>query len=226
MKMHWVYYFGRGLTRTLLFLFSSWQVKGKENVPDKGPLLIVCNHLHLGDPPIVGASVRLKSVFMAKEELFRNRWSRFWVQNYGAFPVHRGKLDREALRQAENWIKQGVSLIMFPEGKRSSTARMQSAFPGSALIASRLGIPILPVSITGTEKFRKPSGWLRRPRVTVTIGQTFNPPLPDGKPTRAELDRLTGTIMGKIAELLPPEYHGVYARGESLSNQPSGEKRP
>jgi len=221
MKMHWVYYFGRGLARTILFLFSNWQVKGKENVPDKGPLLIVCNHLHLGDPPIVGTSIKLKSVFMAKEELFRGWWSRFWVKNFGAFPVHRGKLDREAIRQAENWVNRGFCLIMFPEGKRSSNAQMQPAFPGSALIASRLGIPVLPVSITGTEKFKKPSGWLSRPRVTVTIGQPFNPPLPDGKMTRAELDRLTRYIMGKIAELLPPEYHGVYARGNDDRNRKS-----
>ena len=219
--MHWVYYFGRGLARIILFLFSNWRIKGKENVPDKGPLLIVCNHLHLGDPPIVGASIKLKSVFMAKEELFRDRWSRFWVKNFGAFPVHRGKLDREAIRQAENWVNRGFCLIMFPEGKRSSNAQMQPAFPGSALIASRLGIPVLPVSITGTEKFKKPSGWLSRPRVTVTIRQPFNPPLPDGKMTRAELDRLTRYIMGKIAELLPPEYHGVYARGDDARDRKS-----
>ena len=112
-------------------------------------------------------------------------------------------------------------MVMFPEGTRSSNAQMQSAFPGSALIAYRLGIPVLPVSITGTEKFRKLSGWFTRPRVTVTIGKPFNPPLPNGKLNRAELVRLTDIIMGKIAELLPTKYHGVYARGENARDRES-----
>jgi 1-acyl-sn-glycerol-3-phosphate acyltransferase len=198
---------------------SSWQVKGRENVTKQGPLLIVCNHLHVVDPPIIAVSVQLKTVIMAKEELFRHRWSRFWVQNVGAFPVRRSGVDREALSQAEHWLKQGVSLIMFPEGKRSSTIQMQPAFPGSALIALRLGVPVLPVSITGTEKLREPNWWLRRPRITVNIGRPFYPPPSDGKLTRAELYQLTNSIMERIAELLPPEYRGTYVRGENAEDR-------
>ncbi len=220
--MHWIYYLGRGLTRLLLLLLTNWQVKGRENIPDRGPLLIVCNHLNVADPPIVAVSVRLKVVFMAKEELFRQRWSRFWVQNFGAFPVHRGALDREAFRQAEYWIKQGLSLIMFPEGKRSNTNQMQPAFPGSALIASRLGVPVLPVSISGTEKIGELNWWLRRPRITVNIGEPYRLTLADGKLTRVELTRLTNSIMEHIAELLPPEYQGAYAReGENAEDRES-----
>ena len=126
-----------------------------ENIPGQGALLIVANHLHLADPPIVAVSVGVKAAIMAKEELFHRWHSRFVVQNFGAFPVRRGGVDRNAIRQAEDWLRQGVSLIMFPEGKRSQTAQMQTAFPGPALIASRLGVPILPVSITGTEKLKK-----------------------------------------------------------------------
>jgi len=210
--MHWVYYFGRIIIHIIVFPIASWQVKGRENVPAQGPLLIVCNHLHLADPPIVAASIKLKAVFMAKEELFRHRWSRFWVQNFGAFPVRRRGADREALRQAERWLKQGVSLIMFPEGSRSRQSQMQPALPGAALIASRMGVPILPVGITGTEKIKGPACWLHRPRITVNIGPPFRLPPAAGKPTRAELDQLTDSIMGQVAGLLPPEYRGVYAR--------------
>lgn len=213
--MHWVYYFGRVLIRIVVFPFASWQVKGRESIPD-GPLLIICNHLHLADPPIVAASIKLKSVFMAKEELFQQWWSRFWVSNFGAFPVRRGRVDREALRQAENWVKKGVSIIMFPEGTRSKNARMQAALPGSVLIASRLGIPVLPVSITGTEKLRHLKWCLwHRPMITVNIGQPFRLPPTDGKLTRETRYQLTNFLMERIAGLLPPEYHGVYTRGEN-----------
>lgn len=222
MTMHWVYYFGRVLIRIIVFPFASWQVMGRENVPDRGPLLILCNHLHIADPPIVAASIKLKTVFMAKEEVFQQRWSRFWIKNFGAFPVRRGVMDREALRQAEHWIRQGVSLIMFPEGKRSSTGRMQAALPGVTLIASRMGVPILPVSITGTDKLRHLKWCLRhRPTVTVTIGQPFYPPEPDGKLTRERRTQLTKSIMEQIAVLLPPEYRGVYAGGENAEDRES-----
>lgn len=216
--MHWVYYFCRGLTRVILFSLSSWRVKGQENVPKGCPLLIVCNHLHAVDPPIIAVSIKSKAVIMAKEELFRNWFSRYFIRNFGCFPVRRRGMDREALRLAEHWLKQGVSLIMFPEGKRSSTIQMQSAFPGSALIASRLGVPVLPVSIAGVEKLREPFWWLRRPRITVNIGQTFCLPIANSKLTRAELVQLTDFIMRHIAELLPPEYQGRYAEGENAKD--------
>jgi 1-acyl-sn-glycerol-3-phosphate acyltransferase len=220
--MHWVYYFGRVLSRMILFTTSDWHVKGKENIPKQGPLLIVCNHLHVVDPPIVVTSIKLKTVIMAKEELFHHWFSRFFVRNFGTFPVRRRGVDREALQQAEYWLGRGVSLLMFPEGKRTSTIQMQPALHGSALIASQLGIPILPVSIIGTERLREHRWWLRRPRITVTIGQPFYPLPANGKLTRDELYQLTQSIMENIACLLPPEYRGVYAGGESASHRPPG----
>ena len=141
MRMHWVYYFGRILIHILLFPVAFLKVKGRENIPGPGPYLIVCNHLHIADPPIVGTAIKQRTVFMAKSELWENAWSRFWVENYGAFPVRRGGMDREAIRHAEKWVKRGVSIVMFPEGTRSRDAKMHTAHPGSVLLASRLGIP-------------------------------------------------------------------------------------
>ena len=215
-RMHWVYYFGRIIIHFLVFPVASWRITGQENVPSRGPVLIVCNHLHLADPPVIAASIKLKAVFMAKEELFRHWRTRFWVKNFGAFPVRRNGVDREALREAERWLKQGISLIMFPEGKRSHDSRLQTALPGAALIALRLGVPILPVSITGTEHLRNLWWAFRhRPRITVKIGQPFNPPSVDGKRTKTELGKLTETMMISIANLMPPQYHGVYSGKEN-----------
>jgi 1-acyl-sn-glycerol-3-phosphate acyltransferase len=159
---------------------------------------------------------------MAKEELFQNWWSRFWVKNFGAFPVRRQGAGREALNNAEKWLKQGVSLIIFPEGKRSGTIQMQSALTGAALIASRLGVPVLPVSITGTEELRKSDWWRHRPKITVNIGQPFYVPSADGGLTKDERYQLANSIMEHIAGLLPAEYRGVYAGGENAGHQPKG----
>jgi 1-acyl-sn-glycerol-3-phosphate acyltransferase len=209
--MHWVNHFGKVLMRVMVFPFATWKVEGRENLPASGPLLIVCNHLHLADPPMVAASLPLKCMLMAKEELWHDRWSRFWVENFGAFPVKRGGIDREAIRLAEDWLKRGMCVVMFPEGKRSYNAQMQPAQPGAVLIASRVGVPILPIAITGTEKFKR-LRWcfFHHPQVKISIGRPFSPPSPNGRLSREQRRQLIDDIMRKIAALLPAEYRGVY----------------
>jgi 1-acyl-sn-glycerol-3-phosphate acyltransferase len=219
MRMHWVYYFGRVLIHILLFPVAFLRVKGRENIPGPGPYLIVGNHNHIADPPIIGTCIKLKSVFMAKSELWDNAWSRFWVENYGAFPIHRGGVDREAIRHAEKWAKRGVSIVMFPEGTRSRNGQMQPALPGSVLLAARLGLPILPVGITGSDKLRnlKWAFW-HHPTITVNIGKPFYLPETEGKLTKEKRNKLLTIIMKHIADLLPTEYHGVYAREKNAQD--------
>lgn len=213
--MPWFYYVGRIIMRLLLLLLTRWQVKGRENIPAEGPLLVVANHLNNADPPLLGVSLNRKVVFMAKQELFRSPFSSYFVRSFGAFPVHRGQLDKRAFRQADQILAQGLALVMFPEGKRSKSGQLQPAFPGSALIALRSGAPILPVAITGTEKIKGIAWILRRPVITVNIGHPFHLPPVNSKLTKVELAKLTNFIMQRIAELLPPEYRGNYAEKET-----------
>lgn len=212
--MPWFYYVCRVIVRMLLLL-TRWQVKGRENVPSQGPLLIVANHLHLADPPLLWVSLHRKVIFMAKEELFRSRFLSYFIRGLGSFPVHRGRLDREALRQADQVFAQGLALVMFPEGMRSKSGQLRSAFRGSSLIALRSGVPILPVGIIGTEKIRGMTWLLRRPQITVNIGHPFYLPPVSSNPTKVEMAKLTNFIMRRIAELLPPEYRGDYAGKET-----------
>ena len=209
--MPWFYYVASVLVRMLLFLLTDWQVRGKDNVPGDGPVIVVANHLNLADPPILGTSLGRKAIFMAKEELFRSKLSGYFVRNFGAFPVQRKQLDRGALHQAKRVLADGMALVMFPEGSRSMNARLQPALPGSALIALRNDAPVLPVGIAGTEKFKGVAWLLRRPRITINIGRPFSLSPTGGKLTKVELARLTDSILARVAELLPPEYRGHYA---------------
>ncbi len=211
--MPWFYYVGKVIVWVLVRVLTRWQVKGKENVPRQGPLLVVSNHLHAYDPALVGISLGRVVIFMAKEELFRFRPRAYILSGLGSFPVHRGKLDRKAIRRSEQVLADGLALAMFPEGSRSPNAQLQPALSGSALIASRGGAPILPVGITGSEDIKGFFWMLRRPRVTVNIGQPFSLPLAGSKFTRNELAEHTNFIMERIAELLPPQYRGVYGGG-------------
>jgi 1-acyl-sn-glycerol-3-phosphate acyltransferase len=203
------YFIGKVLVGTFFRLFTRLQLKGRKNVPSKGGVLVVANHLNFNDPPLIGAVLGRPVVFMAKEELFRSRPLAWFLKSLGAFPVHRGRLDRKAIRQSGKVLAEGKVLVMFPEATRSPKAQLQRAFPGSALIASRRAVLILPVGIYGTERLKGP--WLfRRPKITINIGQPFSLPKAGSKLNKEELAEHTELIMRRVAELLPPEYRGVY----------------
>jgi 1-acyl-sn-glycerol-3-phosphate acyltransferase len=210
--MPWFYYVGGIIARMLLVLFTRWRVNGKENIPKEGPLLVAANHIAAADPPLLSVSLNRKVVFMAKEELFRSKFKGYFVRNFGAFPVRRGQLDTAALRQANGVLAQGLALAMFPEGGRSSDGQLQPALPGSALIATRNGVPILPAGITGTPSIKGLAWLLRRPEITVTFGQPFSLPRAKGKLTKTERSEHADLIMRRIAAVLPERQRGVYRR--------------
>jgi 1-acyl-sn-glycerol-3-phosphate acyltransferase len=143
---------------------------------------------------------------MAKEEAFKGRGGWF-IHFLGAFPVKRGEADRQSLRAAEEQLKAGRIVCIFPEGTRSKIHTLAQAHAGMGMIALRSGAPILPVAIWGSEySFKK-----FRPRIYLV----FDEPMilaPKGKKiTREDIDRATEQVMLRITSMLPPEYRGVYA---------------
>lgn len=187
-------------------------------MPQTGSLILVSNHLNNADIPLLAISFPRGIVFMAKEELFRSPggWA---VKAYGAFPVNRVTVDRTTLRIAKQILKDGKVLGIYPEGTRSRTGRLQTARSGVVLIAHESKATLLPVGIYGTEKLRGAFWWLRRPKVTVNIGKPFSLPASTAERSKEALASLTTTIMNRVAELLPPDYRGVY--GESHQNHPN-----
>ena len=200
------------LVRIIMFLYARVEVIGAENVPRRGGLIIVSNHLNNADPGMVGGFVGRRVVFMAKDEMFH--WPIFglYVRLIGAFPVRRFEADLRALRRAVQLVRRGEALVMFPEGTRSKTGSMTPGHPGTAMVALRTGAPILPVAVTGTEVVRLPSVFFRSfrlVRVRMVIGEPFF--LPSiSRPKAEDYERCTEMIMGRIAALLPPQYRGHY----------------
>lgn len=204
--MSWFYYLGRLLARTLLALLTRLHIKGRENIPREGPLLVVANHIATADPPLLAICINRKAIFMAKEELFRSRFVGYFIRSFGSFPVRRNRLDTGAIRQANSVLNKGWALIMFPEGRRSTDCRLQPALPGSALIAMHHGVPILPVGITGTEQIKNVFSLLRRPRIEVNIGPCFQLPPTENGSKKDDLTAHSALITGRIAEQLPQRY--------------------
>ena len=205
------YHTSRTAVSILFSLLTRCEVKGRENIPEQGSLLIVANHLSLADPQLLGLALDRPVRFMAKKQLFRFKPMAYFMRSLGAFPVYRGQLDRQAVRQAYHILAQGQALAMFPEGMRSRSNQLRPAFSGAALIASRSGAPVLPIGIFGSEKTERLFWLFRRPRITVNIGRTFYLPSPRSRLTKQELAELTNSLMHYIAELLPQEYRGHYS---------------
>ena len=189
-----------------------FEVVGRENVPMEGGIIVASNHLNNADPPFLARALGRPPIFMAKKEMVDKRVRGALFRAWGTFPVRRGEADRAALRAAEDVLRRGEVLLMFPEGTRSRTGSMNHAHPGTGLIALRTGAPILPIAITGTERIRWPHFFLRPRsvrRVRVVIGDPFTLPPVERITTESARDA-TEQIMRHIAALLPPEYRGVY----------------
>jgi 1-acyl-sn-glycerol-3-phosphate acyltransferase len=168
------------------------------------------------DPPLIAVSVPRKTVFASKEELFRYGFTRYFVSRFAAFPVRPGKIDMAGGRQVKELLNTNWALVVFPEGMRSQRGGMLPAFPGSASIAVRYNVPILPLGIIGTERLVGKTWFFKRPKITVNIGKPFSLPS-NGKVSGEEIKELSNTIMCRIAELLPEKYHGCYT-GRVVNN--------
>jgi 1-acyl-sn-glycerol-3-phosphate acyltransferase len=205
------------ICRPLLNILFSWEVKGRENVPLTGPLILVANHVHLLDPFFLLFSFPRWINFMAKEELFRSPFLRPWLRWAGSVSIHReGKVreKQEILKSTRNALERGLILGMFPEGGRNRDGKLSKGKPGSAVIASKTNVPILPVGIVGTDKIRGINWLWKRPGIVVNIGKPFKLPPSSSRVSKSQMQLLTTQLMREIAALLPPEYQGAYEKHE------------
>lgn len=121
---------------------------GEENIPEKGPFIVCSNHRSNFDPVILGISLNNDLSFMAKAELFKVPVLKSIIKSFGAFPVKRGKNDKESIVYAMNLLKEGKILAMFPEGTRSKEYGEPLRFKGGAALAAfKSKAPVLPAAI-------------------------------------------------------------------------------
>ena len=187
------------------------EVSGRQNL-SRGACIVVANHVNLLDSPILGISLGRKVRFMAKEELFDNGLIAFFTHQFGGFPVGKGRLDRRAGKTALEVLAGGETLVIFPEGKRSPDGKLGPAYGGAGLLASKTGVPVVPVGITGTSRLVGKMWFLRRPRIHLNIGKPFTLKYRGDTLTREVSRELSVEVMEHIAAQLPEEYRGEYGR--------------
>jgi 1-acyl-sn-glycerol-3-phosphate acyltransferase len=186
--------------------------EGFEHLPPSGPYILAANHLAFWDAPIIYALLggpRLTG-WAAEKYRYNPIWGTILRMGSGIF-IERGAVDRDALSAAVAWLRQGKVFGLAPEGTRSKTGGLARGKSGVVYIAQQAGVPIVPLAHFGTERVTRTWLRLRRPEVTVRIGQPFTLPPLGATDRSAALHEQTDLVMCHIAALLPPEYRGVYA---------------
>lgn len=198
----------KSLTRLLCRVDDAQLAK----VPDRGPLILVINHVNFLDAPILYTHLqpRLLAGF-AKAEAWDNPALGFLADLWGAIPLRRGEADMSALRQGLQALEAGHILGVAPEGTRSGDGRLQQGNPGIVLLALRSGAPLLPMACSGSELFWPNLSRLRRTDFRIYVGQSFHLDAGGNKVTRLVRQRMTDEIMYQIAALLPPSHRGIYS---------------
>jgi 1-acyl-sn-glycerol-3-phosphate acyltransferase len=216
--------FLRGLDHVLFGLLADLEVTGQQNLPSEGPLLVVINHFSFVDPAVV---VRVTPYPIEVVAGFHNPAAPFWgswiLKLWGHFPVYRGMSSVDALRAAEDILNQGGVLGIAPEGGAWAQV-LRPPRPGTAFLAARTGVPLLPIGIDGSDQISSRLRKGQRARLTVRIGEPFGPfhAIGRGRERRQQLDEIGHQIMQRIAELIPPERRGYYSDDPSIREAAKG----
>ena len=161
----------------ILHTYFRGRIYGAEKVPQSGALIAVCNHASDFDPPILSNCLRRPVSYMAKEELFKVPLLKQGIKLYGAYPVKRGASDRSAIRAAMKALENGWIAGIFLDGTRSKNGKVNNPKLGAALIAAKTQVPLIPVSLWGTEKILSKGSFIPKPvPITIRIGDVIEPP--------------------------------------------------
>lgn len=145
---------------------------GEENIPSEGSVLFVSNHQGNFDIPILLGYIEKPKAFIAKIELLKLPLIRTWMIHLKCVFMDRSDIRQslKVINQAADHLKEGYSMVIFPEGTRSKNESLGEFKPGSLKLALKAGVPIVPVAIQGSYKIMEQNGFLIKPaHVEITI---------------------------------------------------------
>lgn len=182
------------LIRIICKLFFFVKIENGDRIPQEGASILAVSHVSFWDPVVLLSCTKRPMRTMAKKELFRNKLLAVVLKMAGAFPVDRGTGDITAIKTALKALKDGKLFTIFPAGTRVKGDEAADAKAGVALIASRSGVPVIPIAMRG--------GYRLFHRVTIAVGNPMTMESTEGKkPTGDELKAFADRIMQQIESL-------------------------
>ncbi|MEO1166974.1 MAG: lysophospholipid acyltransferase family protein [Chloroflexota bacterium] len=193
----------RAIMSSFIHLSFDFNVIGIENLIEP-PFLLTSNHLHHADTPAFATAMPFEMYGVGAKKI-QHTWLGKIFSLGSVVWVEQTEAEMQTIKQMMKVVKAGHTLALYPEGHRAKRPGMLQAKEGTAFIANRRDVPIVPAAITGTHLFMKKV----RPKVTLTVGKPFK--LPSHRAKDEELKFYTEYLMCAIASMLPEDYHGFYA---------------
>jgi 1-acyl-sn-glycerol-3-phosphate acyltransferase len=192
------------------------RITGRGNVPERGPVLLVSNHLSSLDTLIIPTSAVRPVQFLIKASYFEGngmlgRFTRWFFGSIGGVPVHRvtGRDARAALDAGSSILRAGSVFAVFPEGTRSRDGKLHDGHGGAAWMARDTGAAVVPVGLIGTGSVKPVSHLLPgRPRLEVRFGEPLDLTDLAGMPAGRARHEITERMMAAIAQLSGQERSG------------------
>ena len=177
------------------------KVINPENLPEEGPCVYVSNHQSYADILVLLNVIKHQTGFIAKEELASIPVFSKWILRIGSLFILRGDA-RESLKtisEGVDMIKDGYSLVIFPEGTRSRGGQMGEFKPGSLKLATKAKTVVVPLTINGSYKMYEEPGQITK---NVTIEITVHKPVDTSQMDRKELAGLSEVLEETIKNAL------------------------
>ncbi len=195
----------RGVVRLILRFLTRVEITGEEHLPERGPLIVVGNHVAALEAPLMMAATPWQIEGLLGMDIPHEAITQVTMGLYGYIPIQRGAVDRRGLNQALDVLAQGGVVGLYPEGGiwQQGVPRVKR---GVAWLSYHAQAPVLPMAFSGTEGARGDALHFRRPDLTVTIGKLIPPAqAPAGQHQREALQAYADQVLAAIYALLPAE---------------------
>ena len=219
-----IYRVARALVLSVCKVVFLVRVEGKHHVPKRGVYIVAPSHRSILDIPFAAFATRRRLRFMAKDELFQSRLGRALFGALGAIRVERGTADRGALRASQVALEAGEPLVIFPEGTRNAGITLGHLHDGAAYLALKLGVPIIPVGIGGSEEILASGRSIPRiHKVVVVIGEPIVPAPADGTRRRSAVQAITTELRERLQSCFDEALRAANGSGTFVHQR--GERR-
>ncbi len=147
-----VYYLTHYTLRIVFWLYFRIEIVNPPRILKNQPVIIAGNHVSMLDPPLAGVSSGYRMWFLARQTLMRKTWAKWLLLALDCIPLDREGADIRSIRRVINNLKQGRSVVMFPEGTRSSDGRLQPMKAGLGFIVHKAQVPVIVTYIHGAHQ--------------------------------------------------------------------------
>lgn len=191
----------------LAILLFSTRTRGRFNVPQSGPFLVIANHQSAIDPLLIGLAVNRPMRFLARRTLFKPRIFGWLISSLGAIPLNHDMSGKEGLKTGLELLKAGNGLLIFPEGTRTRDGHIQPLKPGVILLIRRSKAPIIPVAVAGPFQAMPPKAWFPRmcplflPATDAALSCVVGEPLESETLAKMDNDELLAFLQTRLVEV-------------------------